>query len=443
MSGISMVFSVLSFLVLKGVHVITAYYYYIIGISFVGLTVCFFYRKKINIISPVLFFVILIGCSVAARKYSSSLYERKQKNVLISDATIIIAEQMMLRNYEWLSDAINNDNILYLLTPFQIDLDKYILSIYDQSKVPIEEDSLRYHYISGYSMLDDEVIKGTYNVVAVLRSCLKDNFTSSNDVKILPDHVHDVVKARVCHVKYDWEGEKKALLFADSLGNPAASYYLALYYHSGYGFYPNESQDIARRYWKKAAESGVRMAKLYIASEILRDSLSSQFDRGLAIDYLTEASSPITIPMGTVWNTVYDSNYFLNYYYHSIGMNKKAYSCTQQAIKYNSDQRLLALHLENCLICGRYDEALSLILKGEQRNDVMSFLIHAKMLAYGLGVEKNLKLAKDIVKYVINVLDQPIAYHYLSAIYKAEGKDSVMVEYVDTLGSINYRRHLQ
>ena len=448
LSGVSGIFSVLSFILMNGAHLITAYSTWIIIVCFVALAACFFNKRSKGTLFVGVFACVLLAMSLLARWDVFRERRRVENRQLECEGTFILADALYdlyahEKSIGWLYEAIDKDELTYLLVPRRCKLNNYLKSICKPGAITLaEEGGLKGWYCPDIYVTGND-LTGGYYPLAVLNVALRDGFAPKRQ-RLMPESTSLVLKARIIEslINQNMGNEKELFEKADALGNPAASYYLSFFYKQGRGMESNAQ--LARKYMERSAKFGTKRAQYIIGSQIIADSLSSATERAKAIDYLKDASVFQECCSKQTLDASVSSVLLLETYYHSIRRYDLAYEMTKKAIEKTKNPKMKYVHhLDNCLLTKRYKEAMEIIRQGERNNIAGCYLTHAEMLVKGQGYKRDLEKAKRFLKKYGEETGNPYYYSVMADILEQEGADSNTVEQLRDLYEVGYNKNVE
>lgn len=245
-----------------------------------------------------------------------------------------------------------------------------------------------------------------------------------NYLEPLPTSVNQTAAGLLLMNRYQWEDALHVLGKAFNQDNGVAGYYLYFAHVNGLGTELNKER--ATQYLRQSADLGYRKAQLEYGQQLLEKG--GDIDIALGEKYLRKAThlSEFRAPPAMVsFHKAIDA---LQDYYIGTEQYRKAYSFTKDLIKETKLEYLTyQYHLDNCILTGRYSEALDIIQKGIESKDPQEAgyckVVQAKMFHEGLGVNKNISEAELSLRDASDNNDYPYARKMLAEFYSQEGQE--------------------
>ena len=241
-------------------------------------------------------------------------------------------------------------------------------------------------------------------------------------LKPLSPSVNFTVAGLLLMNKNEWDNAFRVLNEAFCQGNGVAGYYLYFAYANGLGV--DKDTDESMNYLKESADLGYRRAQQEYGQILL--AREGDVDNAMGLQYLQKATLLSDFSYYSTLTYLHRAIDDLQDYYHGTKQYEKAYSFTKNLIKESGIEDLTyQYHLDNCILSGRYSEALDIIQKGQKSEDFQNAgyckVVQAKMLSEGLGVKKDFRKAEIALRFASDSLDYPFARKKLAELYSQEG----------------------
>lgn len=371
--------------------------------------------------------------------------DRYTASAALANETISLVNSYSLKSkshmYDWMPDAIISDQVIYLLVPSTVSPEVFTNSVADKDKKAKwwREHKNAIWALFAISEVGDGILyQGKYNVAVVYKPIIKKNNSLKRCI-VLDESVAHVMKGSVYSSRGRWEECYRHFEIADSLGNAAATFYLARLYTNGYGIDPKPKKGDSLLL--EAARKGARPACVEMGERILNNPASSKSERYEAERYLKNA---ITLheTVGFADMSIHvRAVQILDDYYRRTERYKDAYRLTKNAMREIAELNVkYKLHLDNCLLNGKYAEAAKLVEEGENVGYPYAYIIHAKMLTDGIGMEQNFEEAERLYLSVSDSVS--VAYRGMADLYRKMGRPEEEVAFWRSLYKSNYSRRV-
>lgn len=439
LDGVSFVLSIVAFFLIEATHFLAAHSEVIGIVCLVVFIVSGYLRKKRR-----LFRLLCIGsfvCLVLCVWYKRTDYniEKKQTDLeLIADATyagITFFDgryfQENVKRFDWFIPASLNDEMLYLLVPSNISLDRLGSNAFDPEKIYADSpEGFMRMYTPELTIDGKTVPQGKYVFAGLYKPHLKENHSFKRCI-ILPSSVAITIQGLSAWGTGDFKKAREYLEKADSLDNAVAASWLAKVYFRGLGV-PKDLEK-ATKMQERAAALGSRRARMLEGETALADPESSALKKALAEDYLKKAATVQSIVSPDIVASSEKACYILCTYYWVTKRYKDAYRFTKSFLESFNDPNVRYYeHLYNCIYCDKMKEAEAIVAEGEKEGAALAFVVHAEMLRKGKGFKRDFIEAERLLRYVTDSLKKdPSVYNYLAELYN---------DAADTSGSYFWKR---
>lgn len=441
LKGVSGVFSALGFIYMYGQDLIQAWSGWIFGICTLALLVSLYLKNKVWArslqIIVVVFLVLFVGNlvreKIRARRYDA---EEELANVTLgfADGYGSCLQKISIGDRKLLEEAVRDEKMDYLLVPTSVSDSTLLRGIERKQKDIITvQDSYE---------IDKKLLKSDYYIIAVYNRNNRLKYRQS--IIVLPESVSIAMKG-VTYLSSDndWDEGFRCLRKSDSLGNAGATLLLAKWLSIGLGKEP-ASKETVDSLTAAAAAKGAREACYKIGSSILESEKTSREERAKAEETLLRACTLKRVASHYDIAIAFKAIQLLNEFYLSTGRVRDAYKLTKKNYKKLPNPNVgYKLHLDNCLLRGKYSEAVAIVKEAEPKGFPYAFLVHARMAQMGLGMEKDLGEAERLYRYCADTLGIPMAYRELAQLYREQEGDSPRAEFLEGLADVDFKGRVE
>lgn len=421
-SGVSTLFSALSFIVMYINHFMTAYSLIIILICFITIILCLIIHKQ-WMDSLLIFASFLLFLSLLSNCFAKIESHKAEERELISDVTYCIAEQFKNKNEDWVYDAINRGNLYFVLIPSSKNIKQFLYDI-NENLNSIGYFRLQYNVCLLLAEMQSKIIYGKYLILMTDLSEIELLNKRHCYWTVLPHSCLEVALGQIDMNNHNYQSAKEHYFRADSLGNATGTYLLSKWYATGYNMYPDENKE--SELLKKAASRGSRAARMDWGKKTLISISATEWERGEAEDYLLRSSRIRMVAYKYTIDVARESVKILDEYYRTEDRFRDAYNLTKKSHRYFQDDMIkYNNHLDNCLSMGRYDEALDIVIEGEKKNYPYCFFTHAIMIMNGLGTYRDYSKAEHLLRFAADSLNYRLSYRGLADLYRKTNRSGV------------------
>ena len=423
------------------------------AILFIGLVISYIFNEK-DWSGQLRWFVVpLFLLSLIAAVLAHFTTKKGKEKEELADATEILMDETILNSEvsEWVPQAVRSGSFVAFLYPSRYSNDSIMNLIEDQgylqerikaliNREKKEEGQAKFEYTPEIGLINtsyqEQTVHSKYEIGFANAPCLK-RYWLKEDFTLLPESAIATLKGVESILDWHYEEAKRYLQLADSLGNPAGTYYLSRWFVVGYNQDPDSLN--YRIKLEEAANNGSRTARYEWSKLILNNPRSSEIDKAKAEAFLRQASEPGTISSTAILSR--KAMLVLNDYYHETNQHIKAYLGTRRQIKtFRQSPIKYREHLMNCLEVPlpRVREAKRIVLEGEKlpRPEANCFYVHGLMFMKGIGVKKDYTIAERYFRYAADTLHYSKAYLGLASLCQETGKPGY--EYWKMLYDVNF-----
>ena len=424
LEAFSTALGILSFFLLRFMHFVTAYAGYIIIASLISivLSICFWKKTRASHwVAPFAFALLILSIYETNKSIQYKFQERE--NELIADATecaVYGYDTYSPSDKDWLTRAVLEDQLVYLLIPAKQKYQTILLDAYDERLVDRDaEGNLYYRMMAPQAELENLIYESRYYLLALYRPFIKAGY-AWDGYRVLPESVSMTMRGYVSQLSSKFDEAKGYYQQADSLSNSTATAYLSMWYSTGFGVPPNEPK--ADSLMVRAANNGCRAARLQLGTSLLSDKTTTALQRAKAEDYLKRAAFLHSVATNRIALESEQAAIRLNSYFRMTGRYYDAYYLSKKCSSLFSNPNIrYGVHLDNCLSLGKRKEAMALIKEGEGLRYPNSYLAHAEVYMRGEWVNQNLAEAERLLRYAADSLGAYSAYSRLASIYMTKG----------------------
>lgn len=456
-SGLSTIFSTISFFILKALNVVAAFPGLFILASVLGIVASFIFWSKKEVARWVVFSVSIVMLVLTSWQMNRNENENKKANQaeLIADATdagISLLtepkiEKMVRDSISWFLPAVMEDQMMYVLIPSNLSPQAIGRNALDPKKIEVDSPGLEMRMIAPNYKVMGESLDGEYLFAGFYKPHLRDGYEFKR-CKVLPESVAITIKA-VALTRSDTRAAKKLFEKADSMHNAVAADQIAVMYSRGVAV--NRDVEEALRITKRAANEGSRRSRLTYGRLMLLDSTYSTYDKAVAEKMLKRVALVSTVVSKTISDYSEQATDLLCEYYWSTGRYEDSYRLTKQSTEsYQNPNIIYFNHLYNCIYTDRVEEAKSLIADGEKAGNPSAYAMHGEMIRRGFGYEKDYSKAQELVGEAIRAaveLRQPLhgslpRLFDLMATVLEDASDSTGAHFWKRLAEINFNTRI-
>lgn len=439
LKGVSGVFSALGFIYMYGQDLIQAWSGWIFGICTLALLVSLYLKNKVWArslqIIVVVFLVLFVGNlvreKIRARRYDA---EEELANVTLgfADGYSNSLREIPLKDRKWLEEAVRDEKMDYLLVPTSVSDSIFLRGIARDPKIITS--------FKNSPGIGKKQFHSDYYIIAVDKTHLKKGLKYRQSIIVLPESVSIAMKG-VTYLSSDndWDEGFRYLRKADSLGNAGATLLLAKWLSIGLGKEP-ASKETVDSLTAAAAAKGAREACYKIGSSILDSEKTSREERAKAEEALLRACTIKRVASHYDIAIAFKAIQLLNEFYLSTGRVRDAYKLTKKNYKEFPNPNVgYKLHLDNCLLRGKYSEAVAIVKEAEPKGFPYAFLVHARMAQMALYHGE----AEELYRYCADTLGIPMAYRELAQLYREQEGDSPRAEFLEGLADVEFKGRVE